>query len=46
MTITSNHILHKFEVTLDETNTERDLIKNNNKKNMRGHSYNDSVDPT
>ena len=36
MTITSNHILHKFEVTLDETNTERDLIiTTTNKENER-----------
>ena len=33
-----------FEVTLDNQYTKRDLVKTTRK--MRGHSYNDSVDPT
>ena len=47
LTITSNHILHKFEVTLDKKNhRERPHFNNRKIKKKRGHSYNDSVDPT
>ena len=46
LTTTSNHILHKFEVTPDKQKTHRERPHLTTKKmNKRGHSYNDSVDP-